>query len=634
MRTTILSLGLLPLLVAPARAVDPSVVEHSIARGVQALKASQQADGTWSTPYSEIGGTALAGLTLLECGVDKKDKVIQAAAKAVREACLSRTTTQTYSLSLSLLFLDRLDLPSDTPLIESLVVRLLAGQQASGGWTYRCPPLSDEEIRRLRAEINPERELSTGRNLSSLPAKGKRSPKDLPTEIIAQLQVIDKGAFFTAGSGDNSNTQFATLALWVGRRYGIPTQQALIRCDKRFRATQNLDGGWSYSPSVVETPRRSTSTAAMTCAGLLALACGHGATLDIKKAKDPKAPDKRDLSKDSSIKAGLTALSTAVGNPLGWKGDELRPPAVALAHGRAYYYLWSLERVAVILGLETIGKKDWYNWGAEILLASQHANGTWTGEYGPVIDSCFAMLFLKKANLARDLSAGLVGLKGSERLLRSGSLKDDAPIKVEGIGPKNRSDSTEASTSTRTSSSPTITPAKESSPSRTIEKPLPKATTAEEKAAVQLGEELVRQRGEARNDLLRKLRDSKGVAYTETLVWSISKLDGEDRRQARVALAERFTRLKDSSLRQYLKDDELEIRRAAALAVAARGSKVLIPDLIQGLSDPEDLVQHAAHTALKELTGKDFGPAPGANLSQRKQAIAAWLKWWKEHARE
>ena len=30
-----------------------------------------------------------------------------------------------------------------------------------------------------------------------------------------------------AAVGDNSNTQFATLALWVGRRYGVPTQAAV-----------------------------------------------------------------------------------------------------------------------------------------------------------------------------------------------------------------------------------------------------------------------------------------------------------------------------------------------------------------------------------------------------------------------
>ena len=46
--------------------------------------------------------------------------------------------------------------------------------------------------------------------------------------------------------------------------------------------------------------------------------------------------------------------------------------------GRTYYFLWSLERVAVALDLDTIGKKDWYGWGAEILLENQAPNGAGT----------------------------------------------------------------------------------------------------------------------------------------------------------------------------------------------------------------------------------------------------------------
>ena len=52
------------------------------------------------------------------------------------------------------------------------------------------------------------------------------------------------------------------------------------------------------------------------------------------------------------------------------------------------------------------------------------------------------------------------------------------------------------------------------------------------------------------------------------------------------------------------------------------------------LSDREPLVQRAAHHALKKLTGKDFGPDEEATTSQRKAAIAAWLKWSMTHSRE
>jgi hypothetical protein len=75
------------------------------------------------------------------------------------------------------------------------------------------------------------------------------------------------------------------------------------------------------------------------------------------------------------------------------------------------YFLWSVERIAVLFSLKSIGNKDWYLWGAEMLLAHQEPNGCWErgGYYQPhqIINTCFALLFLKRANLAPDLSDNL-----------------------------------------------------------------------------------------------------------------------------------------------------------------------------------------------------------------------------------
>ena len=102
-------------------------------RASAGLKAMQGPGGAWANP--EVGTTALAGLTLLECNVRKDDRTVQSAAKTVREAGF--TLMHTYSLSLSILFLDRLDDPSDTSLIKSMIVRLLAGQVGAGGLDVR-----------------------------------------------------------------------------------------------------------------------------------------------------------------------------------------------------------------------------------------------------------------------------------------------------------------------------------------------------------------------------------------------------------------------------------------------------------------------------------------------------------------
>jgi len=74
-----------------------------------------------------------------------------------------------------------------------------------------------------------------------------------------------------------------------------------------------------------------------------------------------------------------------------------------------YYFLWSLERVGMVYGLKTIGKNDWYEWGADLILKRQLPGGGWRGNYEEPVDTCFALLFLKRSNLASDLTAKLKG---------------------------------------------------------------------------------------------------------------------------------------------------------------------------------------------------------------------------------
>ena len=53
----------------------------------------------------------MAGLTLLECGAKPDDKDVARAAEALRQACLN--LTHNYSISLAILFFDRLGDPND-----------------------------------------------------------------------------------------------------------------------------------------------------------------------------------------------------------------------------------------------------------------------------------------------------------------------------------------------------------------------------------------------------------------------------------------------------------------------------------------------------------------------------------------
>lgn len=606
-----LALGLLALAaaVAPARAVEQVDIDRAIAKGVKALRALQRSDGTW--PHSYIGATALAGLTLLECGAAKDDKDVLRAADAVRKAGIS--LTHTYSISLSLVFLDRLGDREDEPLIKSLVERLLAGQDGpGGGWSYGCPSISEEEKSSLRQKLNNRKDVA---------ARQQARDQERSTPGFPQMPVLpgaDLG-MITGGPGDNSNTQFAALGVWVARRHGIPVTQALTRLDRRFRQSQMEDGGWSYSPMFrggVGMPALALfnmgSSAAMTCAGLLALAICDGATLEIvaKRNPDAKLPD---VSKDQHLNRGLQAIGAVIDNPKGLQNQRpaFAPPQAPAGPfervgGRTYYFLWSLERVAVALDLKTIGKKDWYGWGAEILLDNQNTDGSWSGDYGTGgVDTCFALLFLRRANLLADLTKSLKGkiVDPGERVLRASKQR----------GRKNMASGLES---------------KDAKP---LEKQMLKGKLTE---GAQLAETMLKATGPRRAELLESMESEKGPKYTEALAAAIPRLEGEERRKARQALADRLTRMKDDTLVEYLRDDDAEIRRAAAIAAGQKDSKALLPDLIALLRDSELSVVRAAHASLKSLTEQDFGPAANATREQREHAVLKWIEWWSKERKK
>ena len=122
--------------------------------------------------------------------------------------------------------------------------------------------------------------------------------------------------------------------------------------------------------------------------------------------------------------------------------------------GASRYFLWSVERVGVLLGVEKIGDTDWFQKGADALLKMQKEDGGWPSNWPKedkdgVCDTSFALLFLRKANLGSDISRLLEGeqpqkfdIVGRKPAARFDTLKEalaDArpgeTIRIDGPGP-------------------------------------------------------------------------------------------------------------------------------------------------------------------------------------------------------
>ncbi len=430
---------------------DQAEINRAVAKGVAYLKKevlararlyhrSELADVAPGNAH--LGALALAGLALLECNVPPDDSSVQIAAESIRNA--ADQLHATYTLATAILFLDRLQanfqqaklvrnsqndrsahgkLVDDRDLICSLALRLMARQDVGGFWGYGLPRVS----------------------------KGEE-------KATLQLALAGKTPGKTFGYSNVSNSQFAALALWAAKRHGVPVRPALEAVAHAARAQQTPEGTWHYDRNLA---MKHTSA----CAGLIFLALERGLQEENiqrsgGKTVDPKL--NKNILDDPAVAKAMNYLGKMLAKPpvLSAQKKEERhqnaqkikeyyehyennkgvsPPPVGWSMDFAFsgtiigadswgdlYLLWSLERVGVIYDVKTIqpkGGKDWYLWGSEIIVANQKEEGQWEDRFPGVPDTCFALLFLKRANIAKDLTDKFRALMQSIRRPRRQSAR-------------------------------------------------------------------------------------------------------------------------------------------------------------------------------------------------------------------
>ncbi len=384
-----------------ASAPNESQVTQARLKGVEFLKSKQLDEGSWEFAGHEVGITALCTLALLENGVPQSDPVIDKGHRYVRKS--TKDLGSTYDIALAIVLLSRLDEYGNKQAIRDLGARLIAGQNIGGGWSYTCPA-----------------------KVTSLSLTNPESRPKAPE-----------------GVGDNSCTQFAVLGLWTASRTGMDIDQPMAAVARRFKTTQNSDGGWPYTSAVANAGENKSamnpSGSAMTFAGLFSLTVARanklrkeleqrelggddkskstssgskkstsGSTKKEDKKKEEKPEDKKDSPPEVAEKSDEG--STLLKDPIFAKGLAKAGEFVQ-GGDQARYFLWTIERLGVLLGQEKIGGVDWFAKGADILIKTQQADGSWPEAHNDkgLSQTSFAILFLRKANLGSDISRLLEG---------------------------------------------------------------------------------------------------------------------------------------------------------------------------------------------------------------------------------
>ena len=330
--------GLFGSVVGTVRAeVTAEQVRKAIDRGAHYLLGQQRNDGSWPDMIGQSGGvSALCTLALLNAGVEPDDENMQKALNHLRKI--------------------------------------------KPQWTY---VVSLQTMVFARAEPEKDRVL-IGRNVKWL-------------ENTQILEGPYKGAWTYpgVGGGDNSNSQFALLALHEAERIGVSASDRTWLLAKNYwEKCQNKDGSWGYKLE----PGSANGTGSMTCAGITSLAIAA----DKVQLSDARAAGDRI---ECCVARGA-GDANRIEQAMRWLDQHYSLDRNPGTNNSAWllYYFYGLERAGRLTARRLIGQHDWYREGADRLIGMQAGQqglsdfwtGAGVGESNPLIGTSFALLFLSK----------------------------------------------------------------------------------------------------------------------------------------------------------------------------------------------------------------------------------------------
>ena len=349
---------------------------------------------------------ALVGLSLFKHdGKRDHPRIIEAASKIEQmlgshdPAKLDINTLEIYSTGLAIIFLVEVDPVRYRADIECLLASLRLRQKPHGGWGY-----SNQE------------------------------------------------------TGDTSMTQYGVLSSWEAKQAGIDVpMQSVENVMNWLLHTQDPSGGFGYQGVVSKDATlvaQSQVKHSLTAAGLGSIyVCStlldmtektekHGGPLPpaVKEIK-PKEGGKERAKFKSRIDPALVRAAEDRGNQWLEQNYKIDPP------GYTHYFLYALERCMSFREFceqKVEREPRWYDDGAQYLIKTQNANGSWKSDAGNVPDTAFGVLFLLRSmqkSLAKAYAYGegtMVGGRGIPKDTSKVELRGGQVVPRSLLGPAER----------------------------------------------------------------------------------------------------------------------------------------------------------------------------------------------------
>jgi hypothetical protein len=376
-----LLLGLAVLFTAaqdPAKvppAVSQKEIDSAILKGAEFLKTAPSPGGHLKTNCDE-----LILLTLIHAGISEKgyDKFLQ--------NCLDRPLEHTYKVALLAMCLEELDATKHQLKIAQCAQFLVDNQASNGQWSYGRPTdavkgmVPTAEAAPVASGVDKSKKGSTVREF------GDSREHKRPKTSIAVKQTRTVG-----DKGDNSNSQYAALGLRACFDANIKLPEEVLQKARTW---------WVDSQGADESgAAKAVGKNAVSSSGEVPFIQGW----NYQKASEEGAPT-------SAMTAGAVGATVIYEYMLGrdWHKDRVTRAGVNwlgkhYSINENYYYMYALERAGMLYNTELFGGHNWYYEGARFLVDHQAADGSWGKRENKdenTWDTCFAVLFLKKATRA------------------------------------------------------------------------------------------------------------------------------------------------------------------------------------------------------------------------------------------
>jgi hypothetical protein len=343
-----------PVDAPPPPGVDPQKVESAITRGCDWLCTDldkKMAPYNWANEGNQSNNVLILYTLIKAGGIQRTRPEFQ----QVLDSVLNRAIESTYQAAVTAIALEALDSQKYSSYIKNCAQFLIDNQCDNGQWDYGKPvELPKANVVNTPDVANDPARKGNTTVKTSLTRRGRGRPE-----------------------GDNSNTQYALLGLRsceeAGFKIPFDTWRKALAW---WQATQQADGGWNYSPRAAE-----GSYLGMTEGGLGSVViCMHYLQQTWK-------------SSEGVFKACgfISTKFSCTDNQAGRHKNEVI---------FQYYHLFAVERAGMLSGREDFGAHKWYVEGGNYLLEQQKGPGFWKSDFtfgNPVTDTCFAILFLRRA---------------------------------------------------------------------------------------------------------------------------------------------------------------------------------------------------------------------------------------------